>query len=219
MKFNADSFATLPEKSDLKIEFIGDSITAGHANLGVSGDAWSVDNSDSAKTYAYFTAQHLNADYSIVAMSSISVKAYHWSMKINMDTLYQYTSYFNTADYAFDFNPDVIVLNLGTNDANYIVNVNASYGSQFPADYQAYLTYLRQKNPNSYIICLYGMMGKNLSVDASIQAVVDSSNDAKLVYNPFEFEADTYGGAYHPSLSSHTTWGNALAKYIEGLKL
>ena len=218
--FTATAFATLPEKSDLKIEFIGDSITAGNANLGSSGDAWSVDNSDSAKTYAYFTAHELNADYSIVAMSGICVKAYHWVKNTNMSTLYTYTSNINQQAYDYSFKPDVIVLNLGTNDANYMTKPEGSnYGSQFPNDYRAYLTFLRQKNPGAYIICLYGMMGKNLSVDANIQAIVDSSNDAKLVYNPFEFEANTLGGAYHPSLSAQKTWGEALAEYIQGLNV
>ena len=218
--FVAPSFATLPEKSDLKIEIIGDSITAGNANLGSSGDEWSVDNSDSAKTYAYFAAQQLNADYSIVAMSGICVKAYHWVKNTNMATLYTYVSNTNTTTYDYSFKPDVIVLNLGTNDANYMTKPEgANYGSQFPNDYRAYLSYLREKNPNAYIICLYGMMGKNLAVDANIQAIVDSSNDAKLVYNPFEFEPNTLGGAYHPSLSAQKTWGESLANYIQGLKI
>ena len=220
LSFDSEIFATLPEKSDLKIEFIGDSITAGNANLGSSGDAWSVDNSDSAKTYAYFTAQELNADYSIVAMSGICVKAYHWVKNTNMSTLYTYVSNKNYQSYDYSFTPDVIVLNLGTNDANYMTKPEGSnYSNQFPNDYRAYLSFLREKNPGAYIICLYGMMGKNLSVDANIQAIVDSSNDAKLVYNPFEFEKNTLGGADHPSLSAQQTWGEALAKYIKGLKL
>lgn len=218
--FSATAFATLPEKSDLKIEFIGDSITAGNANLGSSGDDWSVGNSDSAKTYAYFTAQRLNADYSIVAMSGICVKAYHWVKNINMSTLYAYVSNINTQAYSFDFKPDVVVLNLGTNDANYMGKAEGSgYSSQFPSDYKAFLTYLRQKNPNAYIICLYGMMGTNATVNVGIQSALTNLNDSKIVYNPFAFEANTSGGAYHPSLSAQQTWGEALATYIKSLNI
>lgn len=153
-------------------------------------------------------------------MSGICVKAYHWVKNINMETLYAYTSNVNVQPYSFEFDPDVIVLNLGTNDANYMGKPEGvGYGSQFPTDYQAYLNFLRRNNPNAYIICLYGMMGKNASVDLSIQSAVSNMNDAKIVYNPFAFEANTLGGAYHPSLSAHITWGEALTAYVAGLNL
>ena len=44
-------------------------------------------------------------------------------------------------------------------------------------------------------------------------------NDNKIVYNPFEFEANTSGGAYHPSLSAQKKWGEMLANYITGLNI
>ena len=215
--FKALAFASIPEKSQLKIEFIGDSITAGNANLGSEGDAWSVDNSDSAKTYAYFTAQKLNADYSIVALSGICVKAYHWVKNLNMSTMYQNISNVNTQEYSFDFNPDVIVLNIGTNDANYAMNVDSSYTGKFSNDYLEFLTFIRAKNPNAHIVCLYGMMGTNLAISAGIQDAIESMNDSNIVYNPFEFQANTSGGASHPSLSAQKTWGDLLASYITNL--
>ena len=212
--FNATAFATLPEKSNLKIEFIGDSITAGNANLGLTGDAWSVDNSDSAKTYAYFTAQKLKADYSIVALSGICVKAYHWVKNLNMSTLYANVSNLNTEKYAFDFNPDVIVLNIGTNDANYAMNVDSSYAGKFSNDYLEFLRFIRSKNPNAHIVCLYGMMGTNQAISAGIYNAIKGMNDTNIVYNPFVFQANTSGGADHPSLSAQQTWGDLLANYI-----
>ena len=212
--FNATAFATLPEKSDLKIEFIGDSITAGNANLGSQGDAWSVDNSDSSKTYAYLTAQKLNANYSIVALSGICVKAYHWVKNLNMSTMYANVSNVNTEKYSFDFNPDVIVLNIGTNDANYASNVDSSYAGKFTNDYLQFLSFIRAKNPNAHIVCIYGMTGSNPAISAGIYDAIDNMNDNNIVYNPFAFQPNTSGGADHPSLSAHQAWSEALANYI-----
>ena len=75
-----------------------------------------------------------------------------------MAELYKHVSFTNTEEYAFDFSPDIIVINLGTNEASYLSR-NLQYADRFPADYYGFLKYVREKNPESYIICLYGMMG------------------------------------------------------------
>ena len=218
--FVSTAFATVPKKSDFKIEFIGDSITAGYGNLGVSGEKWSLDNSDSAKTYAYFASQELNANYSIVAYSGICTKAYHWASDLNMATYYTYFSKTNKQEYTFDFKPNVIVLNLGTNEASYIGKAaGANYGSIFPIDYQEFLSYLRSKNPDAYIICLYGMMGTSNTIKNGIATAVNKMADSKIVFNPFEFEMNNIGAAGHPSLEAQKTWGRDLAQYIQGLSL
>lgn len=218
VSFTADAFATIPEKSDLKIEFIGDSLTAGYAVLGSAGAAWSVENSDCANTYTYFAAQALNADYSTIAWSGICTKAYHWVGNLNMETLYQRVSNANKNQYAFDFNPDVIVLNLGSNEASYLGYGGAGYEKQFPTDYQNFLTLLRQKNPNAYIICLLGE-GTSSVIEQCIATAVNNMNDDKIVYNPFEYIANGAGGAGHPTLEAQKAWGESLAEYIKNLDL
>lgn len=158
LAFEADRFTCVREKSDLKIEFIGDSISVGYGVLGDFGQNKSVENSDCTKAYPFVAAQALNADYSIIAWSGICTKAYHWEKNINMAELYKHVSFTNTEEYAFDFSPDIIVINLGTNEASYLSR-NLQYADRFPADYYGFLKYVREKNPESYIICLYGMMG------------------------------------------------------------
>ncbi|MBR2646660.1 MAG: Ig-like domain-containing protein [Clostridia bacterium] len=215
--FTAEEFFVVPEKSDLKIEFIGDSITAGYGVLGATGVSWSVENSDCAKSYAYLAAEALNADYSIVAWSGICTKAYYWASGLNMETLYGYVSSTNRQTYAADFDADVVVLNLGTNEGSYISSglPNAgSYGMQFPADYKAFLQAIRAKNPNAYIICLYGMMGRNVAIQTGIQMAIEELGDEKVAYNPFTFEPNTLAANGHPSSMAQKNWADALAEYI-----
>ncbi|MBE5747602.1 MAG: hypothetical protein E7352_05480 [Clostridiales bacterium] len=218
--FSADGFFTVPEKSDLKIEFIGDSITAGHGSIGYAGQVHSIDNSDATKTYAYFTAQALQADYSIVAWSGICAKAYHWCANLNMATLYNQVSNQNQTAYAFDFGADIVVVNLGTNESSYLgTSAGSSYGAEFPSDYKEFLETIRAKNPNAYIICLYGMMGRHNTIHMGIQQAIEELADEKIVYNPFEIVADWAGGNGHPGTLAHQGWGNELTAYINTLDI
>ena len=216
--FEADGFASIPEKSALKIEFVGDSITAGYAVLGLPGGAWTLANSSATSTYAYYTAQALNADYSVVAYSGICTKAYLWVADLNMETLYKRYSRTNAQEYAFDEDTDVVVLNLGTNDMSYILS-NPTYASSFPADYESLLRYIRAQNPNAHIICLYGMMGNNSFIHEGITTAVQNINDKKIVYNPFAITADALGAAGHPSATAQKGWGDLLTAYIQSLGL
>ena len=215
LSFEAEQFACVPEKSDLKIEFIGDSISTGYGVLATSGESWSVDNSDCSKSYAYTTAERLEADYSIVAWSGICTKAYHWA-SITMADLYKRISYTNTDAYAFNFSPDVVVINLGTNEASYL-SKNASYADIFPDDYKDFLSYVREKNPNAYIICLYGMMGKNAVIDSGISSACEKMNDEKVVYNPIPIKANNSAANGHPSYVAQMQWGEQLAEYIQNI--
>jgi hypothetical protein len=216
--FFADGFFVAPEKSDLKIQFIGDSITAGYGVFGSRNQEYSVDNSDATKTYAYLAAQELDADYSILAYSGICTKAYHWAKNINMVTLYQQFSFNKRNRYNTDFDADVVVLNLGTNEDSYLSTPEGSgYGAKFPSDYQEFLQTLRMDYPNAYIICLYGMASESSAIQQGIQGAIAMMQDDKIVYNPFEFVGNGEGANGHPTVTAHETWGEALAAYIKTL--
>ena len=216
--FSAEKFASVPEKSDLKIEFIGDSLSAGYGNLGSRGEAWSIKNSSATEAYPYKTAALLGADYSVIAWSGICTKVYMWG-DINMSTLYTWNSYSNREAYDFADQPDVIVINLGTNEANYIYDGHKEYDSErMFDDYFAFLNSVRSKNPNAYIICIYGVAGEHPAIREGIEMAVALMDD-KVVFNPFEFIPNGSGAVGHPTAEANTPWAEALAKYIEGLDI
>lgn len=216
--FEAEKFASVPEKSDLKIEFIGDSLSAGYGNLGSRGEAWSVKNSSATEAYPYKTAALLGADYSVVAWSGICTKVYMWS-DINMSMLYGWDSYSNREAYSFDDEPDVIVINLGTNEANYIYDGHKEYDSErMFEDYFEFLNSVRSKNPNAYIICLYGVAGEHPAIKEGIEMAVALMDD-KVVFNPFEFIPNGSGAVGHPTAAANTPWAEELAKYIQSLNI
>ena len=211
----ADNFLLPPKKPDLRIEFIGDSITAGYGVLGRADEAYSVDNSDSTKSYAYRTAHALNANYSIIGWSGICVKAYQFVADLNMTQLYNQVSNRNATAYEGGFDADVVVLNLGTNDTAYLLSgKDPSYGEQFPHDYRALLTSIRAKNPRAYIVCLYGMMLKDEVISGGIQAAIKALGDEKIVYNPFDFKPNNLGAYGHPSREAHKGFSEGLVAYL-----
>ena len=138
-----------------------------------------------------------------------------------MEKLYEWVSGSNRARYAFDFEADVVVLNLGTNESSYLTRPDAggdsTYAQYFEGDYQRFLETIREKNPNAYIICLYGMIHQNNMISVGIQSAIDKLDDDKIIYNPFTIEADTHGAMNHPNSVAHKAWGDALAAYIRTL--
>ncbi len=211
-----DGFLAPPKKSDFKMEFIGDSLTAGYGVLGKADEEYSVDNSDSTKSYAYRTAYALNANYSIIGWSGICVKAYMFVSDLNMTQLYEQVSNRNNAAYEGGFDADVVVLNLGTNDTAYFVLQGGSaYGEQFPTDYKELLRAIRAKNPRSYIVCLYGMMVVDEVISGGIQAAIKALNDEKIVYNPFPFEPNNFGVNGHPNNAAHKSYSEGLVNYLK----
>ena len=228
--FDADGFFTVPENTGLKIEFIGTSDTTGYAIGAYASNDVTVtaENSDATMAYAYLTAQALGAKYSVVAKTGICTTVTgFWAGNYCMAGLYSCVSERNSANYAFDFRPDIIVVNLGTIESSYILrtdepNSDPTYGSRFQSDYAAFLAAVRQQNPQAYIICLYGMMNKNVTIHLGIQGAVEEiikGGDTRIVYNPFAIEQNNLGGINHPNAVAHRQWAEDLTAYIRTLDI
>ena len=217
--FDAEEFLRIPEKSNLKMEFIGDSITAGYGNLAASSsDTWAITNSDGCSSYAALTGQLLGADFSVVALSGICLKSDRWGANINMTQLHSYVSYRNRVPYTYDADMNVVVLALGTNDAGCIESADIKYNSnQFRADYTDFLRHLRTIYPNAYVVCIFGMMrsASDSAVKKGIQKALEDVGDAKMSYK--WFGQNGAGANGHPSARAHVQYANELTAYIQGL--
>ena len=154
-------------KRDLSIEFIGDSITCAY---GVEAESqheqFSTSTENFMKSYAYLTAQQLNADYSAVCYSGHGIISGYTTGEKNTDSLVPdcYNLVGKSYDYAtewdFESNPnDVVVINLGTNDSSYLTHDFEARSGDFVDGYVSFLNDVRSKNPNAYIICTVGTMG------------------------------------------------------------
>lgn len=227
--FTVSSAAATPikrtAKKDLSIEFIGDSITCAY---GVEADSqyvsFSTGTENFSKSYAYLTAELLNADYSAVSYSGYGViSGYSNDGAINTDSLVPdcYALVGKPADYAqpwdFDAAPnDVVVINLGTNDSSYLAKDFDARKDAFTAGYVDFLGVVRANNPDAYIICTVGTMGC-AEVYPLIEEAVATFGDAKVssyLCATHDFQNDGIGADWHPSATTQQKSAYVLADKI-----
>ena len=207
------SFNEKPEDNRLYIEFIGDSISTGYGVLGTSSDSegksplWQ----DATAAYPYLTAKALGADFSDVCYSGIGAK-YGWQDP-NMLNFYPYQrwEYDRNTQYSFSRQPDVVVIALGTND----IAMEGERGitvEQRLAGYQELLDMVREKNPNSKIVWIYGMMKDD--DNARIPAIIEENGGAAEGLYSLELTTNTAGAAYHPNAAGQQTFANELVAFL-----
>lgn len=209
-KVFASSFAKVSAKSDLFIEFIGDSITVGYSILDNGQGSQNVNNTDVTKTYAYTIAKNLNADFSIVATQGIAVNSTPY-LGTTMVDLYKWYSSNRKINYTHEKSPDVIVINLGTNDGTYLAS-NPSHS--LDSDYYILLNNLRSAHPDAYIVLTYGMMSINNDVLDAINSAIDDFGDDKV---SFVTPASPSGESGHPNQAVNDKTAEILTEYIKNL--
>ena len=207
-----------PEK-ELKIEFVGDSITCGYGVDGVLGDTYSTHNEDATKAYAYRTAEMLDADYSLVSLSGYGIisgyttgdKQERQLVPLYYDKLgNSYGSGGTTTpadvEWDFSFQPDIVVVNLGTNDNSY-TGSDAARKEEYVQGYYSFLETIREKNPDAIIICALGVMGQDLcpQVKEVVNRFTQDKVDSNVYYVKLDAQAYENGYAvdYHPTSASH----------------
>lgn len=210
---------TIPtQPKQRKIEFIGDSITCGYGIEGIwNKDTFNTKQENPWEAYAAQTARYFNADFHCISWSGIGLIS-SWTEKDIpndewlMPMLYAYTDIgiektLGLATYEKwhndRFKPDLIVINLGTNDASYTKKIKERM-IQFGSAYYAFLQQIRSANPQAEIICTLGVMGDDLYTEIERQVTCYRKNeqDIKVHAMPFDLqvESDGIGADWHPSL-------------------
>lgn len=217
------------------IEFIGDSITCGY---GIDDEdishQFSTATEDVTKTYAYKTAGLLGADYSIFSVSGYGIISGYTEddQKIAYKTIPQYYGSCGFSDNAFAgkvfpqdigwdnslFDPELVVINLGTNDDSYCKDDPARQ-DEFSREYAAFLKKVRTADPRSHIICSVGIMGQRIysAVERATELYAHETNDKNISCFKFDEQLPEDGIAvdYHPSEKTHDKAAAALAGYIK----
>jgi lysophospholipase L1-like esterase len=206
-----------PADKSRKIEFIGDSLTAGFGNLAQDPNK-QYDSGDEDATQAYdaVAAGILNADFNVLAVSGWGVSVDCIGNKNDvLPALYGFAHYFRNLT-LWDFNsfkPDVVVINLGTND--FSAKVSASDFSTAVGDFTSTIT---KKNPNAKIVWCYGFatVDRISEVEAAVKKSAESNKNVYFVSIPtMDMAADGVGALYHPSLKSHAKAGKFLADELK----
>lgn len=215
IKVNSDSAApvTSAARKELCIEFIGDSITCAYGVEGLSSsESFKTTTENFMKSYAYLTAQKLDADYSAVCYSGHGIVSGYSTGDKNPDSLIPdcYTLIGKASEYAYEWDftkrqNDVVVINLGTNDINYVGADPDTRSQEFIDGYISFLETVRENNPEAYIICTMGTMGGPeiyLLVEEAVNDYKAASGDERIMsYQSVthNFQVDGIGSDWHPS--------------------
>ncbi len=223
------------EGSDRLIEFIGDSITCGYGVDDLdSSHHFSTTTEDATKTYAYKTAEKLGVDYSLVSLSGYGIiSGYSGDGKKQAEQIIPkfydkmgnsggtFLGSFVAQETEWNFTkcqPDVVVINLGTNDNSYVKN-DAAKKEEYTTAYVAFLKQVREKNPNATIFCTLGIMGAELypCIEDAVDRYVKESGDSKIHTMKFDTQsmADGIAADWHPSEKTHEKAAEKLAAKIK----
>ncbi|RCW49630.1 SGNH/GDSL hydrolase family protein [Paenibacillus prosopidis] len=218
-----------------KIEFIGDSITAGYGvDDQVKEHGFSTATEDVTKTYAYKTAAALQADYSIVAYSGHGIISGYTGtdQKVVSQLVPDYydiiassggridgTLDVNSQPWDFDkYVPDLIVINLGTNDYSYTKDDPVKQ-AEYRDAYVEFLKQVRSHNANAHLMCTLGIMGDSLfpMVEQAVAAYTNETSDTNISVMKFDVQsaADGFAADWHPTEATNS---KAADKLIANIK-
>ncbi len=221
------------EKKEHLIEFIGDSITCGYGvEDEVKENHFSTKTENVMKAYAYKTAEALDADYSMVSYSGHGIISGYTGTGDKVDTQlvppyytklgFSYAQYMgqNAIDVAWDFTkrqPDLIVINLGTNDDSY-TGSDAAKQEEYVTGYISFLKEIRALNPDATILCTLGIMGDRLypCVEKAVADYQAQTSDSNIYAMRFDVQspADGYAADWHPTEATHTKAAEKLTAKI-----
>lgn len=230
----ADGEITPTQALERKLLFVGDSITAGSGSVCVTGEEeYTTASEDVTIAYPWVAARKLNAECGVLCMSGgglisrwIPPEADEPLTNVLMPDLIPY------ADKLLDqrlgkepqlwddarFQPDVVTVNLGTNDSSYTRGI-ASREAAFREVYCRLLRELNRRYPRAKLLVLYGLMDRTLEPSV-IQAAEQCAGEGLPVTFrelPQMDPADGVGIQGHPTVRTHAKMAGLVAGWIRGL--
>lgn len=227
-----------PTTKTRRIEFIGNSITCGYGNevmvpappQGNPSTGFHSKNENNYLTYGSITARNLNAYYQSVAYSGRGLyRNNNGSTESTMPVVYKMIFPDELSSPLWDVSthqPDVLVVNLGTNDFYLEMEGNFVDEERFVKTYIAFLEELRSLYPQAKIVCAVGnMMSDYWPVDrkcwtriqqltTTVVTARNAKGDEALYYFKFDPQSPPYGEDWHPSTLTHQKMADMLTPFI-----
>ena len=218
------------DKKDRKIEFIGDSITCGYGMLGGPEAPFSTETESADDAFAVQCARALDADYQLVSFSGIGVISRYIEPEENepltdvlMPALYPHTDAVLAKRYgwrpeSWDFSsfcPQVVVINLGTNDDSYTRGIRERE-ERFEEEYCEFVRNIHRRNPGAEIVCTFGVMSQRLlpRVEEAVQRLSESGVPVRMHREEPMPPGEVTGCDGHPSAPRQRKMAESLTEFL-----
>lgn len=202
------------------IEVVGDSITCGYGILGDSPTCpFSADTEAETRAWAALAGAELGADVVAIAQSGKGLVRNHGGddsdpMPPRFELTFAEDLRFR---WSFDYEPDVVVVGLGTNDFS-----QGDPGEAFVRALQAFIAQLRGHYPDAWILLAESPMllgarhARHAEYLAEAVAAATSAGDTRIatVAIAHQDSADGFGCDYHPSQATARKMATALVAAI-----
>ncbi|NOU36336.1 MAG: SGNH/GDSL hydrolase family protein [Kiritimatiellaceae bacterium] len=217
---STDGAFSAPAPRQHKLLVLGDSITCGYANEAAAQQANNtVENENGYLSYAAIAARSLDADLMMVCWSgkgmyrNIGAENY---LEDTIPDLFDRTlpASATPAWNHSQFVPDVIAINLGTNDAG----TNSGKEPLKKEDYVdaacRLIKRLRADAPGSKIILSIGPMRYDPVQSWLSEIAAQFDNVSVLIYSKYAGSDDQGGKSFHPSVKKHREMADELAAKV-----
>jgi len=200
----------------LRLEFIGDSITAGANNEDGAEDQWEDRRTHNhALSYAYLISQALGADHRAMAVSGMGICEGFVPMLAGDTWNKLYPRDNPTPADLTRWQPDVVCVNLGENDSGFTRSNGRPFPAGFAPGYVALVRAIRAAYPKAQIVLLRGGMwgGKNdTNLRAAWEAAVKEleAADPRIAHYAFEHWTN-----HHPRASDDRAMAAELTAWLK----
>jgi lysophospholipase L1-like esterase len=202
-----------PKPLARRLEIIGDSISVGYGNEGAPGCHYSNDTENNYLAYGSVAARAVGAEVSTVAWSGLGMYRNYNDVGASPKPLpYYYDDALPTVRAPWNFAlfiPDVVVINLGTNDSS----THGDPGQPFIDAYVAFVQHVRSRYPAAWILCIAATAGVTADI-AQVVSTIKAAGDAKI--EAFALTGQNGQGCDgHPNVASDALMGASLAAEIK----
>jgi lysophospholipase L1-like esterase len=229
--FFSDDKPTSLLKRKRWIEFIGDSFTVGYGNMSPGRECTNeqlFNTTNSQLAFGPRVAKYFNADYQVNASSGFGiVRNYNGtSPDKSLLKLYPYTLPTATETYNDKWQPQVIVIGLGTNDFSTPLNANERWKTRtalqndYVSNYVGFIKGLHKKNPNArFILMASDQMEGELATQVGKVITTVKADGVKKI-DSIVFKGLAYEGCHwHPSAKDDQLLAGLLIDYLKTNKI
>ncbi|RXK55158.1 hypothetical protein ESB00_04475 [Oleiharenicola lentus] len=200
----------------LRLQFLGDSITAGANNEDAEVDQWEDRRTHNhALSYGFLTSQELGADHRAVAVSGMGIGEGFVPMRVaeTWDKVYPRDRP-ERVDRSV-WVPDVVAVNFGENDSAFPRTEGRPFAKDFAVRYVAFIRSVRAAWPKAQLVLLRGGMsgGANdpdlrAAWEAAVQELeADDPRISHFVFNHWT--------GHHPRVADHRVMAAELTGWLK----